>query len=312
MKKIVIVAGDSSGDLYGAKLAEKLKNKFSSIEIFSFAGPHLAKHSTQPIDLIKHSVSGIVEVFSNLKEIINTFNETFNKINEINPDLVILIDFPDFNLRLAKKINRKFPIFYYVSPQVWAWRKNRVKLIKRYIEKMVVIFKFEEEFYKKENMDVLYFGHPLLEIIKDEKAETKNIISLLPGSRENEVKKHLPIMLKAKEITEKELKNYQFRIIRPKNLDESLYKELSGDIEIIPHSYKAIKESKFIVAASGTATVEISILEVPYIIIYKTNPLTWQILKRMVNIKFAGMANILSGKQMIDELLQDEATEQKI
>ncbi|MFH1504477.1 MAG: lipid-A-disaccharide synthase [Candidatus Omnitrophota bacterium] len=226
---------------------------------------------------------------------------------------------------MAKTLNKKFPIFYYISPQIWAWRKKRIESIKRYIEKMIVIFKFEQDFYKKEGVDVLYFGHPLLEIInKPENSSTrhpeewnnegsqKNIISFLPGSRKNEVKKHLPIMQKTKEILEKELPDYHFQVIRPKNLDENFYQSLSSNMNIIEHSYQAIQDSKFIITSSGTATVEISILEVPYIIIYKMNPLTWQILKRIVNTNFVGMANILSGKKIVDELLQREACPKQI
>ncbi|MCK4815807.1 hypothetical protein KA005_08555, partial [bacterium] len=227
--------------------------------------------------------------------------------------LVILIDFPDFNLRLAKALNKKFPLIYYVSPQVWAWRKKRVGTIKKYVDKMVVLFKFEETFYKNENVDVLYFGHPLLEIIKEkDKVELKKIISFLPGSRKNEVKRHLPIMIKTKKIIEKELEGYRFRIIRPPNLEKDFYKRFSPGMDIIDHSYETIGESKFIVASSGTATIEITILGVPYIIIYKLNPLSWYILKKMVKADFIGMVNILAGRKIVDELLQKQANPNKI
>lgn len=177
---------------------------------------------------------------------------------------------------------------------------------------MVVLFKFEETFYKNENMDVLYFGHPLLEIIKEEDTEPKKIISFLPGSRKNEVMRHLPIMIKTKKIIEKELEGYQFRIIRPLNLEKNFYKMFSPGMDIIDHSYEAIRESKFIIASSGTATIEIAILEVPYVIIYKLNPLSWHILKRMVKTDFVGMVNILSGRKIVDELLQKQANPEKI
>ena len=190
MKNIIIVAGDTSGDIYGGLLAKNLKEKYPNVNIYSFAGPELAKHSQQIINLLQYSVCGLVEVVSSLKKILATFKETLLKINEIKPDLIILIDFPDFNLRLAKIINKQYPVFYYVSPQVWAWRKERIKLIKKFVEKMIVIFKFEQDFYKKEGVDALYFGHPLLEIIKPVNLEPKKIISILPGSRKNEIKKH--------------------------------------------------------------------------------------------------------------------------
>ncbi len=308
MKRIVIVAGDKSGDLYGGLLSKQLKSKFPNLEIYSFGGKKLAQYSRQMVNLLAHSVCGLVEVLSSLGKILKIFKKTKKTILDLKPDLVILIDFPDFNLRLAKALNRKFPLIYYVSPQVWAWRKRRVETIKKYVDKMVVLFKFEETFYKNENMDVLYFGHPLLEIIKEKNIEPKKIISFLPGSRKNEVKRHLPIMIKTKKIIEKELAGYQFRIIRPPNLEKGFYEEFSPNIDIVDHSYAAIKESKFIISSSGTATVELAILGVPYIIIYKLNSLSWHILKRMVKTDFVGMVNILSGRKIVDELLQKQAT----
>ncbi|NQT28275.1 MAG: lipid-A-disaccharide synthase [Candidatus Omnitrophica bacterium] len=312
MKKIVIVAGDKSGDLYGGLLSKQLKSKFPKIEIYSFGGEKLAEYSQQIINLLSHSVCGLVEVLSSLKKLLKIFKKTEKSILNLKPDLIILIDFPDFNLRLAKKLNKKFPLIYYVSPQVWAWRKKRIEIIKKYVDKMVVLFKFEETFYKNENMDVLYFGHPLLEIIKEKNVEPKKIISFLPGSRKNEVKRHLPIMIETKKIIEKQLAGYQFRIIRPPNLEKDFYEKFSPNIDIVDHSYKAIKESEFIISSSGTATVELAILEVPYLIIYKLNSLSWHILKRMVKTDFIGMVNILSGHKIVDELLQKQANPKKI
>lgn len=312
MKKIVIVAGDKSGDLYGGLLSKRLKNKFPGIKIYSFGGEKLAEYSQQIINLLSHSVCGLVEVLSSLGELLKIFKKTEKTISSLKPDLIILIDFPDFNLRLAKKLNKKFPLIYYVSPQVWAWRKKRIETIKKYVDKMVVLFKFEETFYKDENMDVLYFGHPLLEIIKKENTEPKKIISFLPGSRKNEVTRHLPIMIETKKIIEKQLGQYRFRIIRPPNLEKKIYEKFSPNIDIVDHSYAAIRESKFIISSSGTATVELAILGVPYLIIYKLNSLSWYILKRIVKTDFVGMVNILAGHKIVDELLQARANPKKI
>ncbi|MBP7088449.1 MAG: lipid-A-disaccharide synthase [Candidatus Omnitrophica bacterium] len=311
-KKIVVVAGDKSGDLYGGVLSKKIREKFKEVEIYSFGGEILAQNSYQIINLLSHSVSGIFEVMSSLSKLIKIYHEILKAIEIIKPDLIILIDFPDFNLKLAKKLNRKYPLFYYISPQVWAWREKRIDSIRKYVDKIIVIFKFEEELYKKENIDVLYFGHPLLDIIDKQKVEVKNIISFMPGSRKNEIKKHLPLMQKTKAILEKELKGYQFRIIKPPNLEKKLYEKFSLSMDVTEHSYQAIKESKFIIASSGTATIEITILEVPYLIIYKINFLSWQILKRIVNAKFIGMANILASEKIVEELLQKEARPEKI
>jgi lipid-A-disaccharide synthase len=312
MKKIVFIAGDRSGDLYGGLVCKKLKEKFPSLQLYSFGGDNLASSSTQVVDLLSHSVSGLIEVIGSLKQIFKIFNNIVKKIDEINPDLIIPIDFPDFNLRLLKKLNKRYPVFYYISPQVWAWRKKRVKTLREYVDKMVVIFKFEEEFYRQNNVDSLYFGHPLLDIISGKTTKTENIISFLPGSRKNEVAMHLKTMMGARDILAKKFPEYAFQIIRPKNLDKSLYREFSKKAAIVPYSHETLEKSKFIITACGTATVEIAILGVPYLIVYKVNPLTWWLLKRLVRTEFAGMINILRGKEIVKELLQSKATPEKI
>lgn len=316
MKKIVIVCGDRSADLYSALLCQKLNFLFSNkIEIFSFAGSETQKYSQQILNLVEVSVSGITEVLVNIKKFFKIFNFTLNKIKEINPDLIILMDFPDFNLRIAKALNKKYPILYYISPQIWAWRKDRIKLIKEYINTMVVIFPFEEKIYREENIEVKYFGHPLLEIIPPLDIVCEDIITFMPGSRKNEIKKHLPILLQTKKILEKELPNYQFQIIRPSNIEEEFYTKFtkgSYDTPIILHSYSSIKKSKLVLCASGTVTLELAILNVPFIIFYKLNRLTWYILKKLVKTNYIGMVNILGGEKIIEEFIQEQATPQNI
>lgn len=312
MQKIVIIAGDTSGDLYGGRLAKRINQKFNHCQIHSYGGKELAKHSDQKLDLVSHSVCGLIEIITSLNKFKKLFSQTVNSIEKIKPDLVILIDFPDFNLRLAKKLNHKYPIFYYVSPQVWAWRRKRIKTIKKYADKMIPIFEFEKELYKKENMDIAFFGHPLLEIIGQQNLEKKKIISFLPGSRKNEINHHLKILKKTKETIELLLPEYNFQIIKPKGLDKKIYEKFFNPKEIINHSYQALGKSKFVVAASGTATVETAILEIPHIIIYKVNRLTWYILKKVTDTKFAGMINILADKSIVPELLQEKATPRNI
>ena len=312
MKKIIIIAGDKSGDLYGAMLCKALKERYLGVEIFSFGGEHLARHSTQRINLLAHSVSGIFEVLLCLKDLLETFSLALHEIESINPDLIILIDFPDFNLNLAKTLNNKYHIFYYISPQVWAWRKKRIESIKRYVNRMIVIFRFEEDFYKKEKMEVYYFGHPLLEIIEKKNIEPKKVISFMPGSRKNEIRNHLPAMVKSKELIEKQLPGYKFRIIRPENIPTQFYTKIAPGIEIVDHSYETIEESAFIITSSGTATIEISILEVPFVVIYKLNLFSWHILRKLVKLRFIAMTNILASRKVVEELLQDKANPQII
>lgn len=312
VKKIVIVAGDKSGDAYGGRFCRGIKEKMPGAEIYSFGGECLKRHSTRAVNLLQHSVTGIFEVFSSLKNLLAAFKQIVATIKNINPDLVILIDFPDFNLRLARKLNKKYPLFYYISPQIWAWRKNRINTIKKYVDKMVVIFKFEKEFYQKHGIDALYFGHPLLENIEKNSTDPEKIISFLPGSRRNEIARHLPIMQKAKTIMQKRLPSWRFQIIRPPNIAKEFYQKFNIDIEIKDYSMPALQSSRLIVAASGTATVEAALMNIPHIIVCKLNPLTWHIARRMVDVKFVGMINILAGKEIIKELLQNEVTPENI
>jgi lipid-A-disaccharide synthase len=303
-KRIAIVAGDKSADSYAALLCRHLKAASPEIEIYTFAGSQTAAYSRQILNLVDHSVTGLVEVLRSLPKIIGKFNRTFEEINRIKPDLVILCDFPDFNLRLAQKLNKRYPLYYYISPQVWAWRKERVEIIRKYVDKMIVIFKFEEEFFLKEKIPVLYFGHPLLELIKTETVKPEKTISFMPGSRKSVLKQHLPIVIRTKDFLAQKLPGYRFRIIRPENIPESFYKGFPLNMEIIPHSYQALSESEFVVASSGTSGIELAVLEVPYILIYKMNPLSWFMVKRLVNVSYAGMVNILAKKPLIKELLQ--------
>ncbi|MFO8052405.1 MAG: lipid-A-disaccharide synthase [Candidatus Omnitrophota bacterium] len=311
MQKIVIIAGDTSGDLYGGRLAKRINQKFNHCQIHSYGGKELAKHSDQKLDLVSHSVCGLIEIITSLNKFKKLFSQTVNSIEKIKPDLVILIDFPDFNLRLAKKLNHKYPIFYYVSPQVWAWRRKRIKTIKKYADKMIPIFEFEKELYKKENMDIAFFGHPLLEIIDQQNLEKKKIISFLPGSRKNEINHHLKILAKTKTLIQKELPEYSFQVLKPKGIDEKLYDVFKKE-EVFDHSYQILSKSKFIIAASGTATIETAILEIPHLIIYKINRLSWYILKKIIKTKYAGMLNILADKEVVPELLQNQATPENI
>lgn len=312
MKKIFIIAGDTSGDLYGGYLAKKIKENSAPFQIFSCGGKVLADNSNQLIDLVSRSVCGLMEVATSLARLRRLFNKTLKMLDQIKPDLIILIDFPDFNLRLAKKINHKYPVFYYVSPQVWAWRKNRIYLMNKFTDKIIPIFKFETDFYRRNNIDTLYFGHPLLEIMSPDGSEKKDMISFMPGSRTNEIKHHLKLLARAKEILKEKLPDSNFQVLKPQGLDPSLYKKFFPEKEIIDHSYQALARSKFAICASGTATVETAILEIPHLIIYKVNSLTWYILKNLIDTKFAGMINVLAGKLIVPELLQRNANAKNI
>ncbi|OQX82186.1 MAG: lipid-A-disaccharide synthase [Candidatus Omnitrophica bacterium 4484_70.1] len=306
MKKIIFVAGDKSGDLLAGKLCEKLKKIYrEKLVIFSFAGSILAKHSLLLFNLVDHSVSGLWEAASQFFKFFRIFNYVLSEIRKIKPDLIILVDFPEFNLRLAKALNHQFKIFYYISPQIWAWRKKRIKAIKRYIDKMIVIFEFEKDIYLKNNIKVHYFGHPLLDIIPHASTASKNRIVFLPGSRKNEIRIHLPLVLSTKKILEKALKDYEFIVVRPPDIPSTFY---PSQIKTCPHSYQILKESKFILTSSGSATLEATIMEIPFLIFYKLNRLSYLLLRKMVNINFIGMPNIIANKKVVEEFIQRKAT----
>jgi len=309
MKKIVFIAGDKSGDLYAGLLARNLKDIYGeSVLLYSCGGPELARSSKQLLDLVRLSVSGIIEVAAHFKDLKNAFNTALAQVKKIQPDLVILVDFPDFNLRLAQELHGLCPLFYYISPQVWAWRKNRVFIIKKLIDKMIVLFGFEHDFYQKYGVDSLFFGHPLLDIIPRQKQGTDNRILFFPGSRKNEIKKHLPLMLEIKNILSPQLPEYEFCAVRPENMEKRFYTDLTGDsLRIIPHSYENVSRAKFIVSASGTATLELAILNVPFCIVYNMNTITWWLLTRMVKIKNIGLPNIVCGKKIVEEFIQFRA-----
>jgi len=318
MKRIFFVAGDPSGDMHAAELARTLKSELPQIEIYSAGGKELAVYTQQFLSLTDIAVTGIWEVLGHLPKITQAFHQTLEKIREIKPDLVILVDFPDFNLRLAKELKKQnFRIIYYISPQVWAWRKERVKLIKKYIDKMLVIFPFEETFYKKEGIDAAYVGHPLAEKLlhlseidiysRFGLEPQKTLISLLPGSRPNEIKRHLKIMLEAKTLLEKKNSSLQFALIKARNLPSYLFSTISDITVIDDFSYQVIKNSTLAITASGTATFELLLLEVPSVVIYRLSWPSYFLLKRLVKTEYISMANILCQEKVFIELIQNQA-----
>ncbi len=312
--RLFIVAGDPSGDFHASNLAKKIKQLSPQIEIFSGGGKELAKTTIQIIDLEKIAVTGLFEVLSYLGRIIKAFNFIIKKIEELKPRIIVLVDFPDFNLRLAKRLKKKgYKIFYYISPQLWAWRRKRINLIKNYVDKMLVIFPFEEEFYRKYNIPVLYVGHPLIETIPPllGEKEKEKIIAFFPGSREKEVKKHLPIFLKVKKLLQA---NFKFIVVKHPRLTQDLFKEAVREgLQVIEKKdFEMIGKSYLALASSGTVTLELALLRVPTIVIYKMNLLSWLVLKDMVKTDFICMVNILAKEKIFPEFIQNEASPQNL
>ena len=281
------------------------------------------------------SVIGFAEVIKNLPLYKKLFKDLLLKLDYEKPDAIVLIDYPGFNMRFAKEAKkRNIPVIYYISPQVWAWAKGRIKIIEAVVDKMLVFFEFEKDLYLKHNVNVAFVGHPLVEHIKfsmpKEQAfknfsldPVKKTIALLPGSRYSEVKKVLPIMLKSAEIIYKELKNVQFILIKSPIIEKDAYEKIihrgeqcsppTSIINIIDDNrYDAINCCDLAMAASGTATLEIAIIGKPFVLIYKVSFLTWLIAKILIKIPYIGLVNVVAGKKIIPEFIQFGAQPKKI
>lgn len=323
----MIVAGEASSDLHASNLVKSLKDIFPDIKFFGLGGE---KMQTQGVDLIYNlvdlAVVGFFEILKNLSKFKEIFNKTLERLDQEKPNLVILVDYPGFNLRLAKEVKkRNIPVIYFISPQVWAWGEKRIKLIKEVVTKMIVLFKFEEDLYRKYGVDAEFVGHPLLDIVKptlpaqDFKkslnvSEGDKVTTLLPGSRVSEVIKHLPIMLKAAKIIFKKSpdKKIQFLVAQAPGLKNELFQEVKNEISIPitvvkDKTYDCLNISDLVLVCSGTATLETAIMQKPMVVIYKVSPLTALLLKPMLKIPDIGLVNVVAGKRIVPEYVQNKA-----
>ncbi len=319
-----IIAGEASGDLHGSNLIKELKKKDAAAEIRCWGGD---KMEAAGATLVKHykelAFMGFLEVIKNLGTILKNIKVCKADILQFQPTAIILIDYPGFNLRIAEWAKKQgFIIIYYISPQVWAWKENRVKLIKKCVDKMLVILPFEKDFYKKWNYEVEYVGHPLVEVVDrfslavgpneqqttNNKQQTTNIIALLPGSRQQEILKKLPIMLEVA----KHFPNYQFVVAKAPGLDENFYAALLAPYKnvssVVNKTYDLLVQSTAALVTSGTATLETALFAVPQVICYKGSAFSYQIAKRLIKIKFIGLVNLIMDKEVVKELIQDELT----
>ncbi|MBI5643300.1 MAG: lipid-A-disaccharide synthase [Deltaproteobacteria bacterium] len=332
IKKVFIISGEESGDLHGGTLITALKKLVPSLEVGGMGGEKMRKAGLKGPDSKEVSVVGVVEVIEKLPKILKTFRELKKTLADGGFDCVVLIDFPDFNLRFAKEAKKLgVPVIYYISPQVWAWRKGRVKEIARLVDKMLVVFPFETGIYKEAGVDVEYVGHPLADITEcgltregARKAlgiESRGtVISLLPGSRTGEVKRLLGAMLKAGEIMEKGLgaKDKPLFILPAANsIDDSLINEFTKktavEVMVVRGAmYSALRASDAAVVASGTATLETALIGTPMAIIYKMSPVSYGIAKALVGVKNVGLPNIVAGRRVVPELIQGQATPEGI
>jgi lipid-A-disaccharide synthase len=317
--KYYIIAGEASGDLHGGNLIKELLllNPYAQIrcwggEKMAAAGANVVKHYK---DL---AFMGFTEVLLNLKTILRNISFCKKDILAYQPNVLVLIDYPGFNMRIAKWAKQQgIKVVYYISPQIWAWKENRVHAIKRDVDKMLVILPFEKDFYKKYNFEVSYVGHPLAKVVDDfnnqnTQIQKTNTIALLPGSRKQEITIKLPIMLSVA----KHFPTYNFVIAKAPSLEDDFYAQL---IQSIPNvstvnnkTYALLKEAKAALVTSGTATLETALFKVPQVICYKGGNISYQIAKRLIKIKFIGLANLIMDKLLVKELIQNELTEQNL
>jgi lipid-A-disaccharide synthase len=317
---ILIVAGESSGDNVGGLLCAEIKILRPELELFGLGGDRM---DTSGVKLLYHtnqlSILGFWEVLKHLPFIREVERKLLEEIDRRKPSLAILIDYPGFNLRLAKKLKeRKIPVMYYVSPQVWAWGKGRIAKIKRIVDKMVVVFQFEKEMYEKEGVKAEWYGHPLLEIVyprqtKEEFQKRNNLgdtryIGLFPGSRIQEIERILPAMREAITALANRGVTYKGIVGCAPGIDDRLYKELGGDslLYLKAQTYDLMAYSELNLVASGTATLECAILGRPLFVLYETSPITYHIAKSMIKIPFVGLVNVVAGEKIVPEFIQGD------
>jgi len=326
VSQVMIVAGERSGDIYGAGLAQALQARLPGLEVFGCGGEAMRQAAVDTVvDSHQIAIAGITEVVSGIPRVYRAFHQLLDEVDRRQPQLAILIDFPDFNLRMARQLKkRRIPVVYFVSPQVWAWRKRRVRKLKERIAKMIVIFDFEEEIYKRAGVPVEYVGHPLVDMVRPHLTREEffakvgldasvQTVALLPGSRPKEVSTNLPVMLDA--ATRLTLnRKLQFVVavaptIDSRWLETTLLECYVGRATVrtaVHATYDALQHSEVAVVASGTATLEAALRERPMVVVYRVSALTWLVGKLLVNVPYYSMVNILAKKELVPELMQHD------
>lgn len=324
--KYYIIAGEPSGDLHGSNLIASIKQKDPRAKIRAWGGDLMKQ---QGVTLVKHyrdlAFMGFVEVLKHLGKILNNLKFCKKDILKFAPDAIILIDYPGFNIKVAKFAHEhNIKVYYYISPQVWAWKKQRVYTLKRVVDKMLVILPFEKDFYDDYNVDAHFVGHPILDELSKLKPVNKTIfskqnnlnpkkeiIALLPGSRKQEVSRMLEVMLKVVKM----FPDYQFVIGGAPSLSEDFYRNIIGeeDVDIVFNkTHQLMQVSSAAVVTSGTATLEAALLYVPEVVCYKGNQISYLIAKNLIKVKFICLVNLIMNKPVVKELIQHDLTPENI
>jgi lipid-A-disaccharide synthase len=329
---LLIVAGERSGDVYGAELAKALRDRWGSPEIFGCGGDAMRQAGVETVvDAHAVSMAGIVEVLAGLPRVYRAFHSLLGEVDRRKPALAVLIDFPDFNLRLAKKLKRRnIPVVYFVSPQVWAWRKGRLKQIKATVSKMICIFDFEEAIYRRAGIPVEYVGHPLVDLARPQMTREEFFakaglspslptVALLPGSRKKEVALNVPPLLAAAARLAAK-RRIQFVLPIAPTLDAGWmettmrkYDPGQASIRTVAHATQdALEHTDIAVVASGTATLEAALHERPMVVVYRVSPLTWLVGKLLVEVPYYSIVNLLAAKPLVAELMQSRFNAQNV
>ena len=324
--KYYIIAGEASGDLHASNLVAELKKKDKRAEFRGFGGDLM---QAQGVELVKHyrlmAYMGFVEVAVNLRKVLGNIAQCKKDILDYQPDVVILVDYPGFNFRIADFAHKQgFKVVYYISPQVWAWKRRRVRKIQESVDKMLVILPFEEEFYRRYGVDVTYVGNPLLDELakfgtanrsiflrRNSLGEKREIIALLPGSRKQEIKRVLPVMLKVVP----HFPDYQFVVAGVSSIDKDLYKSVIGNADVFlveNQTYELLQNSSAALVTSGTATLETALFSVPEVVCYKATGFSYHLAKWMIKVKYISLVNLVMDKEVVKELIQGDLNEDNV
>jgi lipid-A-disaccharide synthase len=318
--KYYIIAGEASGDLHGSNLIKEIKKMDPAANIRGWGGDKMEAAGGL---ITKHyrdlAFMGFAEIVKNLPTIFKNLSFCKQDIRNFKPDVVILINYSAFNLRIAKWTRQnKFRNVFYISPQVWAWKESRIRTIKRYVDKMIVILPFEKDFFAKRDYEVEYVGHPLADVVntyRREHAAIKQspvVVALLPGSRKQEIETNLPVMLEAS----KNFPDFNFIIAGAPSTEKSFYEPFMKGYQNVhlktDDTYSLLMESRAAIVTSGTATLEAALFGVPEIICYKASPISYAIAKKLVKLKYICLVNLIMDKEVVKELIQDELTPDKI
>ncbi|MFC1590388.1 lipid-A-disaccharide synthase [Candidatus Omnitrophota bacterium] len=328
-KKIFIIAGEASGDLHASNLVREIRAASPNTAFFGLGGRLMEKEGVDTcFEIAGLGIIGVIEAVQKLTKIRKIYNGLLERVDAERPDLAILVDYPGFNLSMARALKKRgVRIVYFISPQLWAWGKSRIHIIKECVEKVLVFFKFEKKLYEDHGISAEFIGHPLIEsvrpsiprdeAIKEFGLKGKKIVAVLPGSRINEVRNTLPVILRAGAIVDKACGGVRFLISKHEHLERSIYDDaIKGrklDVELVEgRTHDIVNAADFAIAVSGTVTLECAIIGTPMVIIYKGNLFSWMLFKLFIRIPDVGLANIVAGKRVVPELIQINATPKKI